>query len=400
MSDPVTNLEIEGVLSSIRRLVAEGDRVRSGVSNEASSNGAVSNGASSPVAPAPAFRIAPKFVLTAALRVDEPTVVVQDDGKAARPLDGPRTDVADDADNDAHASGSAAAQASDDGPLTLTHRVDLNSSQDGPNGVATWQASAATGLIEDDAATVGPTISLSKTEVPEPEPATTAVSDDTPFVLQPMANEPQSLSDTSPSFCDPVTGSPAPASDAAGRSRLEATIAELEAAITTQTDDWDPDGSELTPVMDWPEERGAALFYLNRPNARAHPGVVEDAEVVHGRDPAHPLSDSDDVGPQDHDNDDQDRDDPDTDEAAYDDVADLADDLSRPDDDRPHDQLDARLAAFLEDEQLLDEATLRALVVEIVRQELQGTLGERITRNVRKLVRREIYRMLASQELD
>lgn len=48
---------------------------------------------------------------------------------------------------------------------------------------------------------------------------------------------------------------------------------------------------------------------------------------------------------------------------------------------------------------LLDEDTLRDLVADIVRQELQGALGERITRNVRKLVRREIHRALASQDL-
>jgi len=35
-----------------------------------------------------------------------------------------------------------------------------------------------------------------------------------------------------------------------------------------------------------------------------------------------------------------------------------------------------------------------------VRSELQGALGERITRNVRKLVRREIYRVLSSQEFE
>lgn len=48
----------------------------------------------------------------------------------------------------------------------------------------------------------------------------------------------------------------------------------------------------------------------------------------------------------------------------------------------------------------LDEEVLRDMVSDIVRQELQGVLGERITRNVRKLVRREIHRMLMSQELD
>lgn len=48
----------------------------------------------------------------------------------------------------------------------------------------------------------------------------------------------------------------------------------------------------------------------------------------------------------------------------------------------------------------LSADALRALVVEIVRAELQGELGERITRNVRKLVRREVHRALISQNID
>ncbi|MCT4553278.1 MAG: hypothetical protein N4A53_01175 [Pelagimonas sp.] len=48
----------------------------------------------------------------------------------------------------------------------------------------------------------------------------------------------------------------------------------------------------------------------------------------------------------------------------------------------------------------LDDSALRALVAEIIRAELQGALGERITRNVRKLVRREINRVLMSQDFD
>ena len=51
-------------------------------------------------------------------------------------------------------------------------------------------------------------------------------------------------------------------------------------------------------------------------------------------------------------------------------------------------------------EDLLDEEALRDLITEIVHQELQGALGERITRNVRKLVRREIHRALTVQDLD
>lgn len=57
-------------------------------------------------------------------------------------------------------------------------------------------------------------------------------------------------------------------------------------------------------------------------------------------------------------------------------------------------------AASMLDEQVLDEEALREIISQIVRAELQGALGERITRNVRKLVRREIYRALAAQDLD
>ncbi|MCX7644504.1 MAG: hypothetical protein N2Z62_04310 [Rhodobacteraceae bacterium] len=48
---------------------------------------------------------------------------------------------------------------------------------------------------------------------------------------------------------------------------------------------------------------------------------------------------------------------------------------------------------------LLDERDLRALVAEVLREELKGPLGERITRNVRKLVRREIAQALSSYDL-
>ncbi|UWR23463.1 hypothetical protein [Sulfitobacter sp. S190] len=54
----------------------------------------------------------------------------------------------------------------------------------------------------------------------------------------------------------------------------------------------------------------------------------------------------------------------------------------------------------LGEDQLLDEEALRDMISEIVRSELQGALGERITRNVRKLVRREIHRALTAQDLE
>lgn len=46
----------------------------------------------------------------------------------------------------------------------------------------------------------------------------------------------------------------------------------------------------------------------------------------------------------------------------------------------------------------IDMDVLRRLVADILRQELQGALGERVTRNVRKLVRAEIRRALAEDD--
>lgn len=67
--------------------------------------------------------------------------------------------------------------------------------------------------------------------------------------------------------------------------------------------------------------------------------------------------------------------------------------------DTPRDLPDAPADTALENT-VVDEEFLRDIVSEIVRQELQGELGERITRNVRKLVRREIHRAMASRDFD
>jgi cell pole-organizing protein PopZ len=50
-------------------------------------------------------------------------------------------------------------------------------------------------------------------------------------------------------------------------------------------------------------------------------------------------------------------------------------------------------------EMSFDEEVLRDLVRDLIREELQGQLGERITRNIRKLVRAEIARALAVQDV-
>ncbi|NKB27461.1 MAG: hypothetical protein GKR99_07855 [Rhodobacteraceae bacterium] len=48
----------------------------------------------------------------------------------------------------------------------------------------------------------------------------------------------------------------------------------------------------------------------------------------------------------------------------------------------------------------MDEDALRLLISGILREEFQGDLGERVTRSIRKLVRQEIKRALATQDLD
>lgn len=57
-------------------------------------------------------------------------------------------------------------------------------------------------------------------------------------------------------------------------------------------------------------------------------------------------------------------------------------------------------AAQAATEVLFDEEQLRSLVQTIFREEMAGPLGERITRNIRKLVRAEVGRMMAAQELE
>jgi len=52
------------------------------------------------------------------------------------------------------------------------------------------------------------------------------------------------------------------------------------------------------------------------------------------------------------------------------------------------------------DDRLPDPDALRDMVAEIVRAELQSDLGQRVTRNIRKLVRREIRRALTARDFD
>ncbi len=64
------------------------------------------------------------------------------------------------------------------------------------------------------------------------------------------------------------------------------------------------------------------------------------------------------------------------------------------------DDLDETIAAYIAGGVAMKDAELRQLIVDVVRDELRGELGERITRNVRKMVRREVLRALQTQGVD
>ncbi|MCV6825006.1 MULTISPECIES: hypothetical protein [Halocynthiibacter] len=159
------------------------------------------------------------------------------------------------------------------------------------------------------------------------------------------------------------------------QSRLEATIAELEAAISGQQSDWEPDGSEIagsTPETQpleevddeidaelaralTPSEQPIDIAFMRRQKAQESKPVLQPVETPAQDDTAANVHE---IVPQ-----------PTTENLP-------------------------------QEESAFDEEALRELVSEIVRSELQGALGERITRNVRKLVRREIHRIVSSPDFD
>ncbi|MCF2904628.1 hypothetical protein L0666_06490 [Octadecabacter sp. CECT 8868] len=186
------------------------------------------------------------------------------------------------------------------------------------------------------------------------------------------------------------------------RSELVATIAELEAAISSGEDDYEPDGSEI----DVSEHMAETIAWPGTIARSAE--QIRDAEIAETVDANDIDSGHDDETVMDFHH-------KAVDDLSPDDAGIVADEpkIDAASDDSPpkNPQTDARAEADVyADDDLdglleaggvaLDEEALRDLVSDVVREELTGPLGERITRNVRKLVRREIYRVLSSQEFD
>jgi len=322
MSDPVTNVEIEDVLSSIRRLVSEGDKDRGAMADAANEDtGSEDEGPAEPAKPE-------ALVLTPALRV----------------------------------AGSEEPEAEAPAP------------ESDPD-----QETAAHGAEEDETTSED----VADTHH-EPEFADSAPD------MPDMAPEVDDAGDEAAPE-DPVEGGAW-----SDRTRLEATIAELEAAVSDQPFDWEPDGSEDAEPVTWPAmgrsfEDAEDAELSEEPEVSAPEQAAQD--VAEQEAPRDALQDAAwDDAPERNEEDDP----------APEQIPTLGDDGDEDEADWPGDAAYAEddLDTVLSEDGTIDEDMLRELVAEIVREELQGTLGERITRNVRKLVRREIHRVLSSQDFD
>jgi len=204
------------------------------------------------------------------------------------------------------------------------------------------------------------------------------------------------------------------------RETLEATIAELEAQVGDKNEEWEPDGSEVAEEVTWESAGFVAGKREVAPDVEAisetatHPepslaealedsvvsAVVMEAfqremEMEPEPDDASVIPEGDAqafvANPRPHRWSDktEGRLTPTTDDSFGDDLVVAADD-----------QTDEMLEKYLSKTPMFDEEVLKRVVHEVVREELQGNLGERITRNVRKLVRREIHNILTTQEFD
>jgi len=318
MSDPVTNIEIEDVLSSIRRLVAESERP---VDRLAERSRALSG-------------LADRLMLTPALRIAEPPVPASPVSDLAAKMAmsvAPAPDVP------------AATRAAGLESALALHLQDWE-----PDG----SEAGAARLIAPAAFLPGG----APQPEPEPEPEAEPFAD---AVLDWSAPAP----DDSPvmrSALSPVAMLIPPANGP-----VAAVVQPVAALVQPVVAVVQPVATVVQPVVAVVQPVAAVVQPVAQPSA----AVVQPAAL------AQPQTD-DDKG-----------------EAGLDDDLALAEAVNA-------DQPAGDAIAGLLRAGVIDEELLRNLVFDIVRQELQGTLGERITRNVRKLVRREIYRVLSSQEFE
>ena len=381
MSDPVTQAEIEDVLSSIRRLVSEDGR--SGprpVTGPAVGSQQDNLSASAPQAPA---KPTSRLVLTPALRVAEDTCDAAEAGS-----DQPEAvDVSSEAEVEASWGMEAAYDLQGVSHLDLEVEPELDPGEviafrsndtvevDGDADLAADQysateqseaepAQAAEGTEPADAAPWrDPEATLFGSVDSPPMDAAEAEMQLSPQISETVAEQGQNADDARLDLDEAEVAEPE-TDELDGSQRVSAVvqkIAELEAKVARSTGQWEPDGASSDPYA------GTNIETLEWQDHTEEVGAEAEVEA----DPAPQTEDETDAG--------------------FDAAALAEEAVTRA-------TMDA-LGDDAAEESYLDEESLRELVADIVRSELQGALGERITRNVRKLVRREIQRALAAQDL-
>jgi cell pole-organizing protein PopZ len=351
MSEPVTHAEIEDVLSSIRRLVSEDAREAQAESKSATSAaGGESSGA------AAQGKTAPRLVLTPALRVSE-NADTGEERKTSEPEDvglAAEEDTAGTAgacDLDSDQAGFEAERLARETPMDTASRAadpatetDAGETDQGGSEEAPWKDPWATlyqaaGVQGPDADTADLAVDAGSVEVSEPDWQT---SDRVSAVVQ--------------------------------------KITELETKVAQSKQQWEPDGRSSDPyagsnieMLQWQDHVEDEAAELS--GYEADETVLEaDVMVEHPAGEAAGVFADADSGDR--------QQDPDMAERIVEEAV-----------------TSEAFETLSSEDAFLDEESLREMVADIVREELQGALGERITRNVRKLVRREIHRALAAQDL-
>ncbi|MBY5972884.1 hypothetical protein KUV28_11025 [Ferrimonas balearica] len=440
MNDPVSNVQIEDVLASIRKLVSE--EVRAQTQPEEARKGPTAFGRKGEAAPEEEAPAAPeKLILAPHLRVADPepgsaperdaeTAIGADDddlsdsfadaGLSFAPENDPEDPLADEIEEApfAEVSDEAALRGFDDAPVAFH-----GSSWVPADTVAQRDDDLIGNAAEDSVLSAQP-----EDEEPEDDVLAGTAEDDDEFDFDEMlaslnADHARStdFSDFGDGAAEALAAAPhvgtAPAEDLADHAAEDeaaedARFDDLDAVLSHLDFDADPaprhDRSELrddiedAELVEGQDDNVRSFESLFRRNETVTP--VAEPESVEAED--EPATEAPEgyrfVAP--------DADDPTQDADFLD--GNSTDPLPEADFDAmpEHDALvggaaqsPSELADPYQDDAddgsvTVDEEALRELVSEILRQELQGALGERITRNVRKLVRREIQRALQSKD--
>ena len=450
MPDPLTNLEIQDVLSSIRRLVSEDNRHRAERERAREAGGG-------PPASVPAE--AGKLVLTEALRVPLAEMADLEEAADAVPA---ATDLADP--EPAHLTDPAGAEAlSSDVPaegaggevldlaITGEGRFEAGSAlpavaESETTGDDTWEAAddvrdADAGSLEDTIAELEAAVAGIGGEF-EPDGSEVAHGREIDAELEEAFEDGFAVDlaagEEADALAQSVTsgaigassgtghsggaGVPAAAEPAAGdrvedaeSGQVPETIEEDEAAgVAAEAAGAEPesaapvDHSDLgtpevpeAPVDDVPEEAGPTFIRSAVPwRGTAPAATLETARPAGLRRLTLTAADAVPEAPARRDRGDAVPAEPEP-ATVPDDAPGLASALAGDSAGRAEGEGEAESSLFGPgDDGLVDMDMLRDLVAEIIREELQGPLGERITRNVRILVRREINRALESRGLE